>query len=116
WPYSAALISLSVPSTPTRSTRTNTPRPFDMSLTFGAGSSVRWTVFGILGLTAIAFMMIPLVSWRTLRVLIALRCGRELITLDEVHRGRSSRPLQLSLPSDLQVVPRVPDEKSWNPQ
>ena len=27
-PYSAAFISLSVPSTPTRSTLTNTPRPF----------------------------------------------------------------------------------------
>src|SRR3954451_16958891 len=38
-PYSAALISLSVPSTPTRSTRTFTPRPSGMSPTLGSGLS-----------------------------------------------------------------------------
>jgi len=42
-PYSPALISLSVPSTPTRSRRTSTPRPFGISSSDGMGSSARWT-------------------------------------------------------------------------
>src|SRR6266566_2118832 len=56
-PYSAALISLSVPSTPTRSTRTSTPRPPGMSLTAGFGSSARCTDPGWPGKTAIAFII-----------------------------------------------------------
>ncbi len=55
-PYSAALISLSVPSTPTRSTFTSTPRPSGTSATRGFGISRRWIEFGVPGWTAIAFM------------------------------------------------------------
>src|SRR5437773_1683775 len=55
-PYSAALISLSVPSTPTRRTLTRTPRPFGTSSSDGFASSARWTVPGMPGLTAIAFI------------------------------------------------------------
>src|SRR5262245_42850981 len=55
-PYSAALISLSVPSTPTRSTLTRTPRPFGTSDSDGFASSARCTLFGWPGMTAIAFM------------------------------------------------------------
>src|ERR1051326_1108306 len=55
-PYSAALISRSVPSTPTRSTLTSTPRPSGISLVDGFGSSARWTVSGFPGKTAIAFI------------------------------------------------------------
>src|SRR5262244_3871314 len=55
-PYSAALISLSVPSTPTRSTRTRTPRPAGMSDSDGLASSARCTLLGRPGTTAIAFI------------------------------------------------------------
>src|SRR5262245_45459414 len=54
-PYSAALISLSVPSTPTRSTLTLTPRPPGTSVTSGSGISRRWIEFGFPGWTAMAF-------------------------------------------------------------
>src|SRR5262245_43525298 len=56
-PYSAALISLSVPSTPTRSTLTRTPRPPGMSSTEGFTISARWTLSGFPGITAMAFMV-----------------------------------------------------------
>src|SRR6185295_2182105 len=55
-PYSAALISLSVPSTPTRSTRTSTPRPDAISDSDGLASSARCTLLGRPGTTAIAFI------------------------------------------------------------
>src|SRR5262249_51239002 len=55
-PYSAALISLSVPSTPTRSTLTRTPRPSGTSPTVGIGRSARCTLLGIPGRTAMAFI------------------------------------------------------------
>src|SRR5215475_12020444 len=55
-PYSAALISLSVPSTPTRSTFTRTPRPFGTSDSDGLASSARCTLLGRPGTTAIAFI------------------------------------------------------------
>src|ERR687887_504684 len=55
-PYSAALISLSVPSTPTRRTRTSTPRPSGTSPTDGFGTSSRWIELGLPGVTAMAFM------------------------------------------------------------
>src|SRR5918911_1558654 len=55
-PYSASLISLSVPSTPTRSTSTRTPLPPGTSSTLGRGISSRWIEFGLPGVTAIAFM------------------------------------------------------------
>src|SRR6266699_134283 len=55
-PYSAALISLSVPSTPTRSTLTSTPRPFGTSDTDGLASSAKCTLLGRPGTTAIAFI------------------------------------------------------------
>src|SRR5919198_124342 len=55
-PYSAALISLSVPSTPTRRTRTRTPRPSGIASSDGFGTSSRWIEFGLPGVTAIAFM------------------------------------------------------------
>src|SRR5919198_1411585 len=55
-PYSAALISLSVPSTPTRRTRTSTPRPSGTSATDGFGTSSRWIELGLPGVTAMAFM------------------------------------------------------------
>src|SRR5439155_25089130 len=61
-PYSAALISLSVPSTPTRRMRTRTPRPPGMSLTAGFGSSARCTEPGRPGNTAIAFIILGLES------------------------------------------------------
>src|ERR1041385_3146938 len=54
-PYSAALISLSVPSTPTRSTRTSTPRPSGMSSTDGFGLSSRLSEPALPGVTAMAF-------------------------------------------------------------
>src|SRR5262245_2742208 len=57
-PYSAALISLSVPSTPTRSTRTSTPRPFEISSSDGFGNSVRCSEFGWPGNTANALIAI----------------------------------------------------------
>src|SRR5262245_35557874 len=56
-PYSAALISRSVPSTPTRRTRTSTPRPSGTSDGDGFASSARWTLFGRPGSTAIAFIV-----------------------------------------------------------
>src|SRR5919199_604223 len=55
-PYSAALISLSVPSTPTRSTFTRTPRPSATSDTDGFASSSRCTLLGRPGTTAMAFI------------------------------------------------------------
>src|SRR5258708_6706989 len=56
-PYSAALISLSVPSTPTRSTFTSTPRPSGTSSTDGLGSCARCIELGMPGRTATAFIM-----------------------------------------------------------
>src|SRR5262245_51169566 len=56
-PYSAALISLSVPSTPTRSTLTRTPRPPGISSTEGLGSCPRCMELGLPGKTAMAFMV-----------------------------------------------------------
>src|ERR687886_1973699 len=55
-PYSASLISLSVPSPPTRMTSTSTPRPSGTSSTLGAGRSARWMLPGLPGKTAIAFI------------------------------------------------------------
>src|ERR671928_397391 len=55
-PYSAATISLSVPSTPTRSTRTSTPRPSGTWSSDGFGISTRWIEPASPGVTAIAFM------------------------------------------------------------
>src|SRR5215472_13203483 len=55
-PYSAALISLSVPSTPTRKTLTRTPRPFGTSSTEGLFRSARWTLLRFPGNTLIAFI------------------------------------------------------------
>src|SRR5574341_977577 len=59
-PYSAALISLSVPSTPTRRSFTRTPRPSGTSLNFGFATSRRCTEFALPGMTAIAFIYILL--------------------------------------------------------
>src|SRR5262249_40878164 len=56
-PYSAALISLSVPSTPTRKTFTSTPRPPGTSSTEGLGSCPRCIEFGLPGKTAMAFII-----------------------------------------------------------
>src|SRR5919201_4960249 len=56
-PYSAALISLSVPSTPTRRTRTRTPRPSGTWSTEGFGTSSRWIEPACPGVTAIAFTL-----------------------------------------------------------
>src|SRR5205814_10431150 len=55
-PYSAALISLSVPSTPTRKTLTSTPRSSATSSTEGLVRSARWTLFALPGNTLIAFI------------------------------------------------------------
>src|SRR5882724_708237 len=55
-PYSAALISLSVPSTPTLRILISTPRPSGTSSTQGFGTSRRWIVFGFPGITARAFI------------------------------------------------------------
>src|SRR5919109_1235264 len=55
-PYSASLISLSVPSTPTRRTCTRTPRPSATSSTLGFGISSRWIELRLPGVTAMAFM------------------------------------------------------------
>src|SRR5438067_6433261 len=55
-PYSAALISLSVPSTPTRRILTSTPRPSGTSDTDGLASSARCTLLGRPGTTAMAFI------------------------------------------------------------
>src|SRR6185295_6776858 len=59
-PYSAALISLSVPSTPTRSTLTSTPRPPGTSSTEGLGSRPRCMELGLPGKTATAFIIAAL--------------------------------------------------------
>src|SRR4051812_40805939 len=64
-PYSAALISLSVPSTPTRSTSTRTPRPSGISSSDGSGTSRKCIELGMPGRTATAFM----------RVLLLRGCG-----------------------------------------
>src|SRR5689334_10242369 len=56
-PYSAALISLSVPSTPTRSTFTRTPRPPGTSSSDGRRMVVRCIEFGLPGNTATAFII-----------------------------------------------------------
>src|SRR5439155_22687856 len=61
-PYSAALLSLSVPSTPTRRTFTNTPRPFGTWSTEGFGRSATWTLLGFPGNTLIAFISILLMN------------------------------------------------------
>jgi AcrR family transcriptional regulator len=63
-PYSAALISLSVPSTPTLNTFTSTPRPFGIWSSTGLVTSVRWTVLGLPVKTAIAFMSLLLLNVR----------------------------------------------------
>src|SRR6266540_2894683 len=55
-PYSASLISLSVPSTPTRRTCTRTPLPPGTSSRLGRGISSRWIELRFPGVTAIAFM------------------------------------------------------------
>src|SRR5918912_3138323 len=55
-PYWASLISLSVPSTPTRRTSTSTPRPSGTSSSLGSGTSRRWIECAWPGWTAIAFM------------------------------------------------------------
>src|SRR5919201_3826933 len=55
-PYSASLISLSVPSTPTRRTWTRTPLPSATSSTLGFGISSRWIELRLPGVTAMAFM------------------------------------------------------------
>src|SRR5207245_1808843 len=54
-PYSAALISLSVPSTPTRRILTSTPRPWGTSSSRGLGTSRKWMLFGLPGMTQMAF-------------------------------------------------------------
>src|SRR4051812_19226288 len=59
-PYSAALISLSVPSTPTRSTSTSTPRPSGISSSDGSGTSRRCIELGTPGCTATAFIRVLL--------------------------------------------------------
>src|SRR5918994_7228181 len=55
-PYSAALISLSVASTPTRRTLTSTPRPSGISATSGSSTSRRCIELGAPGWTATAFI------------------------------------------------------------
>src|SRR3989442_12315611 len=55
-PYSPAVISLSVPSTPTRRILTNTPRPWGTSSSRGLGTSRKWMLFGLPGMTQMAFM------------------------------------------------------------
>src|SRR5207244_3190299 len=61
-PYSAALISLSVPSTPTRRTLTSTPRPFGTWSTEGFGNSATWTLLGFPGNTLMAFIPFLLIT------------------------------------------------------
>src|SRR5262245_19966739 len=71
-PYSAALISLSVPSTPTRSTLTSTPRPLGTSSSEGLGSCPRCIESGLPGKTAIAFIMVwPGLGAGSLRLAVA---------------------------------------------
>src|ERR671936_1179749 len=86
-PYSAALISLSVPSTPTRRTRTRTPRPSGTSVTCGFGMSSRWIELGFPGCTAIAFMPQPSHEW-------GLRYSRRVATLLSVEDTRVVRALK----------------------
>src|SRR5262249_12594580 len=57
-PYSAALISLSVPSIPTRRTRTSTPRPFGTVLMSGRSRLARCALLALPGKTATAFMVV----------------------------------------------------------
>src|SRR5436189_3650895 len=77
-PYSAALISLSVPSTPTRSTFTRTPRPPSTSVTFGSGTSRRCIELAVPGRTAIAFISTPSVAFGGLS-----RGARRALQLDD---------------------------------
>src|SRR5919108_3016145 len=74
-PYSASLISLSVPSTPTRRTCTRTPLPSGTSSTLGFGISSRWIELGLPGVTAMAFM--PRLSRRP-----ALRYSRRVAQVE----------------------------------
>src|SRR5829696_4372064 len=55
-PYSPEWSSLSVPSTPTLTTCTRTPRPSSTSATDGVGCSIRWRVRGWRGRMARAFI------------------------------------------------------------
>src|SRR5215468_7211558 len=57
-PYSAALISLSVPSTPTRRTRTSTPLPLGTDLISGFSRSARCALLALPGMTATAFTVL----------------------------------------------------------
>src|ERR1041384_485900 len=62
-PYSAALISLSVPSTPTRRTRTSTPRPFGTELISGPSRLAKCALFAFRGNTATAFTLLSLAGF-----------------------------------------------------
>src|ERR671922_63276 len=86
-PYSAALISLSVPSTPTRRTRTRTPRPPGTSSTDGFGMSSRWIESALPGWTAIAFI-------RLLSRLCRLRYSRSMDAAVLVDESRVVRALR----------------------
>src|SRR5215210_2477505 len=88
-PYSAALISLSVPSTPTFSTRTSTPRPSATSETSGAGISTRCTLPGLPGVTAIAFITNP-------PVLRLISSGQSTLVLGPA--SEELRPVRFALP------------------
>src|SRR5262245_23915233 len=80
-PYSAALISLSVPSTPTRSTWTRTPRPPGISSRAGRGRSARWSESARPGWTAMAFKA---------RLLGELAGPREEAGEEAFHAGREA--------------------------
>src|SRR5919197_2262764 len=74
-PYSASLISLSVPSTPTRRTCTRTPLPPGTSSTLGFGMSSRWIELRLPGVTAMALM-------RRLSLLHPLRYSRRMAQVE----------------------------------
>src|SRR5262245_47036701 len=82
-PYSAALISLSVPSTPTRSTLTRTPRPPGTSSTDGLGSCPRCMELGLPGNTAMAFIIAEAgLTGLTWRAAVATAAPRSVLGMD----------------------------------
>src|SRR5271166_4470309 len=110
-PYSAALISLSVPSTPTLRTFTSTPRPFGTWSREGLGKSATWTLLGFPGNTLMAFISIspdefslPLTQQPRVPLSFVCERGRGILRsaalIWRLHRSiRSDGWLLLRLPS-----------------
>src|SRR5262249_46760388 len=112
-PYSAALISLSVPSTPTRSTLTRTPRPFGISDSDGLASSARCTLLGRPGTTAIAFMGLSALLKKFCDEgrpagLVAGADGRSRVAVEILVEGNQIVPVRIGLKQLVSTEDRAP--------